>query len=195
LEAQLASQSSLLDSHESCLIGPLFSRKGKPFRSFQMRHLSFSTLIFLASLSGASAHSPTVTAEQRTSPFDGEVKVCNDPAVLGDITSRFDSREAIDWKTNLKVVNISHVKQVGFRSNGRDLIPRRFCSARATLSNGRSYALTYNISEDGGFSGWHGNFLWGAVRFATPGSYHLEWCISGFDRHHTYSPSCVMARP
>ena len=160
-----------------------------------MRHLSYSIIALLASLSVSSAHTPSVTAERRTSPFDSVVKACNDSTVLSDITSRFDIREASDWKTNLQLVNISHIKQMGFRSNGRDFIPRRFCSARATLSNGKSYALTYNMSEDGGYTGWHGNFLWGFVRFPTPASYHLEWCISGLDRHHTYSPSCVMAQP
>jgi hypothetical protein len=160
-----------------------------------MRIFSLALTALVATTIAAAAHTPSIRAENRTSPFDAQVKACNDATVLDDIKDRFATREANDWKTNLKVTSIHHVRSIGFRSNGRDLIPRRFCSARATLSNGRTHALTYNISEDGGFSGWHGSYFWGAWRFPTPSSYHLEWCISGLDRHHTYAPSCALARP
>jgi hypothetical protein len=155
--------------------------------------LTFATLI--ATMAAADANAPRGRAENRTGAFDAQVKACNDAVVLDDIKSRFNGREKTDWKTNLELTSIHHVHTIGFRSNGRDLIPRRFCTARATLANGKTHALTYNISEDGGFSGWHGSFFWGSWRFPTPGSYHLEWCVSGLDRHHTYSPSCVLARP
>jgi hypothetical protein len=160
-----------------------------------MRNVTLSVMAILATLTAANAHSPTITAEKRTSPFDAQVKACDDAVILDDIKSRFDGREIEYWKSNLQLTQIHHVRSIGFRSNGRDLIPRRFCSARATLSNGKTHSLTYNISEDGGFAGWHGSLFFGAVKFPTPGSYHLEWCISGLDRHHTYAPGCVTARP
>jgi hypothetical protein len=160
-----------------------------------MRILPLACLTFFVTALPAAAHQPSVTAERRTSPFDAQVKLCNDETVLNDIKERFATRESRDWKTNLQITSIHHVRSIGFRSNGHDLIPRRFCSARATLSNGKAHALTFNISEDGGFSGWHGSYFWGYWKFPTASSYHLEWCISGLDRHNTYAPGCAAARP
>jgi hypothetical protein len=170
-------------------------------RSFIMRIMglifavSLSTATVLATSGATEANAPRGRAENRTSPFDAQVKGCDDPVVLTDIKDRFDSREKTDWNSNLELVTIDHIRSGAFRPNGQDLIPRLFCTARASLSNGKTYGLSYNISEDGGFSGWHGSLFLGAWKFPTPASYHLEWCIAGLDRHHTYSPGCLMARP
>jgi hypothetical protein len=160
-----------------------------------MRIRLTATLFLLASTALLEANAPREPAEGRTSSFDAQVIACDSPSVLGRIQSRFDRRENGPWKSGLLMTSIDRVRETGFRSNGQDLIPRRFCTARALLSTGQFHTLTYNLSEDGGRFGWHGSLLLGSVNFPTPSSFHLEWCLSGLDRHRTYGPDCAAARP
>ncbi|MFM9974898.1 MAG: hypothetical protein ACKVON_10060 [Beijerinckiaceae bacterium] len=160
-----------------------------------MRTTLAALSLLLASVSLAVANAPRAPAETRTNPFDGQVIACNDPGVLGRIQSRFNSRESRDWNSPLQVTQIDQASEIAFRPNGQDLIPRRYCKARALLSDGKFRALRYNMSEDGGISGWQGSLFLGLVRFPTPSSYHLEWCITGLDRHRTYAPECRTAGP
>lgn len=159
--------------------------------------MSIRTIAFVSCVLSAPAlaHPVTLPAEKRVFPYDAQVARCDDAKVLSRIQSRFDLREKRDWKTNLTMLSIDHARETNFRPNGRDFIPRRHCTARAHLSSGKRVSLSYNISEDGGISGWQGHGLFGLINFATPGSFHLEWCVQGLDRHRTYAPDCVTTRP
>jgi hypothetical protein len=143
----------------------------------------------------ALANSPRIAAEQRVFAYDAAVAACDAPGVVGRIQSRFNAREAEFWKSGLQLSAVDHIRQTHFRPNGHDLIPRRYCVARATTSDGRVRALYYNIVEDAGITGWHGSLLLGTIRFPTPGSFNVEWCVDGLDRHRTYAQNCRMARP
>jgi hypothetical protein len=59
-------------------------------------------------------------------------------------------------------------------------IPRRFCSGKAQVSDGRWHALHYVIVEDAGLIG----MTWG-----------VDFCVTGLDRNWAYNPACKMARP
>ncbi len=156
---------------------------------------SIAAAIFVLSAGAALANSPRLPAEQRAYAFDGQVAACADPAVVGRIQRRFDGREAEFWNSGLTLTSVDHIRETHFRPNGVDLIPRRYCQARATTSDGRVRPLYYYIVEDGGASGWHGSLLLGLIRFPTPGSFTVEWCVDGLDRHRTYAQNCRMARP
>jgi hypothetical protein len=143
----------------------------------------------------AAANSPRVPAEQRYYAYDAQVAACDDPGVVGRIRNRFDWREGAHWNSTLQLTIVDRIRQTHFRPNGHDLIPRRYCMARATTSDGRHRTLYYNIVEDAGITGWHGSKLMGLVRFPTPGSFNVEWCIDGLDRARTYAQNCRMARP
>jgi hypothetical protein len=149
----------------------------------------------LASTVPASANSPRGRAEDRVFAYDAQLPACDDPGVIGRIQRRFDNREAAYWNSTLQLTSVEHIKQTHFRPNGQDLIPRRYCTARALTSDGRRHRLDFNLVEDAGITGWHGSLFFGLVRFPTPGSYNVEWCLSGLDRHRTYAPDCRMARP
>ncbi|MGL4637670.1 MAG: hypothetical protein ACRCWF_16930 [Beijerinckiaceae bacterium] len=159
-----------------------------------MRLLFAATAATIALAGAASANAPRTQAENRMMPFDAQLPACNDPGVIGHIQSSFKDRETEFWNSKLEVTHIDRVRSTSFRPNGKDLIPRRYCAARVKTSDGRFRTLEYNLTEDGGFSGWHGSIL-GLVRFATPSSYSVEWCMSGLDRHRTYAQDCRMARP
>jgi hypothetical protein len=147
-------------------------------------------------LSGAAqANAPRVKAEDRVFAYDAQLPSCSDPGVISRIQGRFNGRETAYWNSTLQLTSVDRIRETNFRPNGQDLIPRRYCTGRALLSDGRYHSLSYNLVEDAGITGWHGSLFLGLVRFPTPSSYNVEWCISGLDRHRTYAPDCQMARP
>jgi len=146
-----------------------------------------SALLVLAVLAAAGARfapgaeaRPLVPAERRYSPYDGYLPACDDPAALERVQSRFYDRESEFWKTGLEIVSFEQVKEIGYRSNGLDYIPRRYCTARAYMNDGRTRSVSYSINQDLGFIG---------IGFG------VEWCVNGLDRNDAYAPDCKMARP
>lgn len=121
-----------------------------------------------------------VPSEKRVIPYAASLPVCGDPSVLARISERFAEKEAAFWKSSLTLVQYDAIKPVAFRPWGLDTIPRRYCTASATASDGRRHKIDYSVREDLDFIG-NG---WG-----------VEWCVSGLDRNLAFSPSCRMARP
>jgi hypothetical protein len=126
------------------------------------------------------AASPRIKAETREYAYDAVLPACNDGDVTGLITSRFADRETHFWASNLTINGLSKINQTGFRPNGSDLIPRRYCTANVQLSNHKKHRLDYIIVEDAGIIGMN---------------YGVEWCISGLDRNYAYDGGCRAARP
>ena len=115
--------------------------------------------------------------------YDALVPLCDDPSVLGQISSKFAQKESEYWVSNLEIVGIDRIRQASsFRpwTGGPQAIPRRFCNGVAHTSDGARHAIHYSILEN---SGWLG-VGWG-----------VEWCVVGLDRDWAYNPSCRMARP
>ena len=124
---------------------------------------------------------PLVPAERRYLPYDSALPACGDPAVFERIQGRFHDREAEFWNTGLEILSFDNVKEIGYKTNGEDYIPRRYCIARAFLNDEKnSHQVSYSISEDLGIIGF---------------GFGVEWCVSGLDREDAYAPHCKMARP
>jgi hypothetical protein len=158
-----------------------------------MRTAAFALAALM--LCGAAAEARnTYPAERRVYAYDGVIRACDDQGVIGDIVSRFANRESTYWNSRLTITGVTRIRSTGYRPNGRDFIPRRYCSATVTTSDGRRRHLSYVLAEDAGLGGWQGSS--GIGRFVWPTSgYGIEWCVSGLDRHFTYAPGCVMTRP
>lgn len=122
---------------------------------------------------------PEDRAENRIIPMYGNLPACDDPAVLGEITSWFDSRESKFWGP-LRAVGYDRIRPIGFRSWGDDMIPRRFCTGRIALNDGSLHRVDYSVRENLGLFGW---------------TWNVNWCVNGLDRHRSYAPGCQMARP
>jgi hypothetical protein len=129
---------------------------------------------------GPAAARPLVPAERRYIPYDGGLPACDDPAVFERIQGRFHDREAEFWNTGLEILGFGKVKEIGYKTNGEDYIPRRYCSARAYLNDEKSHQVSYSINEDLGIIGF---------------GFGVEWCVGGLDRNDAYAPNCKMARP
>ena len=110
--------------------------------------------------------------------YDAVLPPCE--AVLGTIQQRFATKEGRFWTSELQIVSFDAVRETAVRPWAYNTVPRRFCSARALVSDGRWRPVHYAIIEDGGMIGWK----WG-----------VEWCVVGLDRNWAYNPACKMARP
>jgi hypothetical protein len=134
----------------------------------------------LAAFAGAAPAHELTPAEERTLPYEANLPFCGDPSVLARIATNFAEKEAKFWRSELTIVEYGDVKPLAWRPWGLDLIPRRYCTATATVSNGRRHRIDYSLREDMDFLG-NG---WG-----------VEFCVTGLDRNLAYSPACRMARP
>jgi hypothetical protein len=112
--------------------------------------------------------------------YNAAVPLCDEPAALGTIQSRFSEKEGHFWNSDLQIVGFDQVREIAFRPWAEGTIPRRFCSATALVSDGVKRHLNYSIGEDTGIIG----VTWG-----------VEWCVVGLDRNWAYNPACKMARP
>ncbi len=156
--------------------------RGAPILPMQVLGLATAALIGLAAGAAplAGLARPQVPAEDRYDSFQGVLPGCADPAVVERIQSRFHAREAEFWKSGLEIVGLAQVREIGFRTNGLDLIPRRYCVAEAQMNNQSVREVSYTIDEDLGIIGW---------------GFDVEWCVAGLDRNYAYAPDCKMARP
>ena len=119
-------------------------------------------------------------AEKRIIPYTAELPVCGDPGVLALVSNQFAEKESQFWNSELTIVEYDRIHPLAFKPWGLDTIPRRFCTATATLSNSRRHRVDYSVREDLDFLG-NG---WG-----------VEFCVQGLDRNWAFSPACRMARP
>lgn len=112
--------------------------------------------------------------------FDAVVPLCDDPWVLGKISSRFGQKERRYWDPTLAIVGFDTVREIAFRPWAPNTIPRRFCRGFAHVSDGQRRPVYFSVIEDTGIIG----ATWG-----------VEWCVAGLDRNWAYNPACKMARP
>jgi hypothetical protein len=110
--------------------------------------------------------------------YDGRLPQCE--AALDKIVWRFAQKESRFWNSNLHILEIEKVQEIAYRPWAAENIPRRYCTAVATVSDGLKHRVNYWIGEDTGMIG----MTWG-----------VEWCVVGLDRNWAYNPTCRMARP
>jgi hypothetical protein len=147
--------------------------------SFCIRSVTAAVLIGLSALAPANAASWLDKGIYLTGPnYDGVLPPCD--AALEKIASRFAQKESRFWSSNLQILVFEQVQETAFRPWASGTIPRRYCSAIATVSDGRKHRVNYWIGEDTGMIG----MTWG-----------VEWCVVGLDRNWAYNPVCNMARP
>lgn len=149
-------------------------------RSFVIAIIAVLTLC-----SAARAQGYSTPAEKDYSPYSAILPACNDPGVLSLISGRFAQKESDYWKSPLEIAGYDRIREIGFRSNGPGYIPRRYCIARAKVSDLRFRPVVYAIGEGEEILGF--GFLgmgWG-----------VEWCVVGLDRNLAYAPGCQAVRP
>ena len=136
--------------------------------------------IVLAAMPAVEAR-PMTPAERRNAPLSPDMPACSDPSILSDISGKFASREWKYWDSGLSIASFDRVAEIGYRSNGLDYVPRRYCVARAVFNDGSLRKVTYSIASDLGWLGVIG--------------YGVQWCVDGLDRNFAYGAECRAARP
>lgn len=155
---------------------------GKPLMLGARRTLAaaFAAGALLMAAATPAAARPLVPAERRYIPFTNDLPACNDPSVFERIQGRFHDRESWFWETGLEIVGFENVRELGYKTNGLDYIPRRYCSARANMNNTKWHPVYYSIDEDQGIIGF---------------GFGVTWCVEGLDRNDVFAPECKAARP
>jgi hypothetical protein len=143
-----------------------------------MRLLAF--LVLLVLVAPAAWARDVVPAEKRILPYSANLPTCAEPGVLAGVASQFAEKEWKFWNSALTILEYDRIEPLAWRPWSLDTIPRRFCTARALLSDGRFRRVDYSVREDLDFIGV---------------SYGIEFCVHGLDRNLAYSPACRMARP
>lgn len=151
-----------------------------------IRRAGFAVAAVCTALAGAGLMGGTVQAAglleksiYLTGPnYDGNVPPCE--AALGTISNRFEETQSRFWNSNAQILGYEHVRQTAYSPWAPGTIPRRFCTAVATVNDGRKHRVDYHIGEDTGMIG----ATWG-----------VTYCVVGFDRSMAFSPACRMARP
>jgi hypothetical protein len=110
--------------------------------------------------------------------YDSQVPPCE--ASLYTLAWQFAEKERKFWNSTLEITGFANVREIAFRPWESGTIPRRFCTARASISDGKVRIVNFSIIEDGGFASYG------------PG---VEFCVVGLDRNWAYNPACRMARP
>jgi hypothetical protein len=110
--------------------------------------------------------------------YDGRLADCQ--AAIKTVTAQFQEKERTYWNSKLRITSYGQVQETAFRPWQSDNIPRRYCSADVTTSDGQLRTAYYSIIEDGGFASYGEG---------------VEWCVTGLDRNWAYGPACRAARP
>ncbi|MDE3176399.1 MAG: hypothetical protein KGM15_09890 [Pseudomonadota bacterium] len=143
--------------------------------------LALLGLALLGLCATARADSPyTGPAEQRFSPYVGNVGKCDDAGVLARIQGVFRTTQNAYWKEDLQIAGFDRVREISLRGNGTEYIPRRYCIARGHLSDDSVHTVIYDIEESQGIIGFGDG---------------VEWCVVGLDRMFAFSPACSSLRP
>jgi hypothetical protein len=145
-----------------------------------MKSFAVAIIALLALCGGAEAQGYSTPAELRYSPYSGALPTCDDAGVLSRISDRFQQKESEYWNSTLQIGGYDRVREIGFRANGLGYIPRRYCVARAQVSDLKPRAVIYAIGEDLGMIGW---------------GYGVEWCVVGLDRNLAFALGCRAVRP
>jgi hypothetical protein len=106
--------------------------------------------------------------------------VCDQAHVLAKVTDKFAYYDAHIIGSGLTVAGVDQISETKVDVDGPSLIPRRYCNATATLSDGTRSELVYLIEFQAGFASIH----WG-----------VQSCLPGYDPYRVYGASCRSIRP
>jgi hypothetical protein len=138
-------------------------------------------LALAATLGPQAAFAAGGTGERPYFSFNGEPRVpaCTEASVQNAVAGRV-ARADPDYGRGLTITAMHRVVETAYKVDDPSPYARRFCEARAEMSDGRTRRVYYAISEHAGFVG----IGWG-----------LEACVAGVDPWRVYDARCRTTRP
>lgn len=112
-------------------------------------------------------------------PAPGRLPACETPSVLSAAMTRIAAADK-DYRDGITIHAIDRISQSAYREPLGSPFAQRYCSGRATLSNGRQQTVYFRVVEGRGFLGQ----IWG-----------VQTCLPGLDRWHVYDGKCKAIRP
>ncbi|PTW53215.1 hypothetical protein C8N35_11731 [Breoghania corrubedonensis] len=142
--------------------------------STQPRLLALAATLMSLLLAPAHAGGLPSTANEPVS----RLPMCDAPSVQGAVRHTIARGEPY-YRGGIAIENMDLIDETGSARNAPSPVNRRYCRARAYLSNGHQYPVYYMIEEHGGFVGL---------------SWNVEACLPGYDRWHVYDGNCRVVR-
>jgi hypothetical protein len=110
---------------------------------------------------------------------DESVPACEQSAVIDSIRTKFGVADEGVLKAGLALGPIDRIMQAYAGQNDPSPTARRYCEARATLSNGKQTTLYYLVEQDAGFVG----ITW-----------NVEFCLMGYEPWYVHDGRCHTVR-
>jgi hypothetical protein len=122
----------------------------------------------------------TVQASAYPSWWRGKLPGCDEPRVLNQVQRRiaYGSTRVLGY--HLAIESFDAINQNAIKADGASWIDRRYCTAKAWLSNGKSSEVVYLIEATQGFAGI---------------GYKVQSCLPRYDRWRIYDAWCRSIRP
>ena len=146
-----------------------------------MKSIIHAVLAAALTAAGAFSSAPSFAADMIYGVYASEPGACADARVLGRISERFRYQvRNVPHLPDVEIVEFSRIGQTRYlAASERWPIERRYCHARAALSDGHARHVWYLIENPMGFAGVGSN---------------VEFCVAGFDRWHVYNGNCRVLR-
>jgi hypothetical protein len=111
--------------------------------------------------------------------FSPQIPQCSDPKVEARIFKDFRWSEKKTWQRGVDLVSMSRLHEHRTVLHEGSIVTRRYCMARAHLSNGKKRSLYYMINDRGGFAGV---------------TWKVTHCIIGLDPWKNHDGNCLAIR-
>ncbi len=132
-------------------------------------------------VSAVASLTPASAADDITSRYvHGGGPSCDDWSVLARVTEKFSYQDRHIAGEGIEIASLDNIHQYDPRLE-RGLVTRRFCTATASLSNGRKTNVAYLIEGP-----WLATDSLG---------WHVESCVVGHDPWRIYDANCRSLRP
>ena len=144
--------------------------------------IRFASLLLAAAMALAGATLTARAADPIAVAIDTP-GICANASVLGTIAGRFRHQVShVPHLPNVAISDFRRISETRYKPQIHDERPidRRYCHAKADLSDGHSRDVWYVIERPAGFAGIGSN---------------VEFCVSGFDRWNVYDGRCRVLRP
>ncbi|MBI1620293.1 hypothetical protein [Aquamicrobium zhengzhouense] len=138
--------------------------------------------LLLASMLAVGGGSVSASAADMVAVHYSDPGICAQSAVLNRITNRFSYQvRHVPNLPQVSIVDFHGIGETRYLPQIKNVRPidRRYCYAKAQLSNGLTHDVWYLIEKPMGFAGVGSN---------------VEFCVSGFDRWHVYGGRCRTVR-
>lgn len=110
---------------------------------------------------------------------DRSVPACTSPSVLDSVRGKFAAADAGMLHAGLSLVAVDRIAQDYAGQDDPSPYARRYCVARAALSDGRTTTLYYLVEEQAGFVGV---------------TWNVDVCLIGYDPWRVHDGRCHTVR-